>query len=474
MKAKINKKLADPISLGFLLFLTILMICSQIFWKERTLILDASFQSFLVIANEAYAIMLERYGAIMTQSFPLILAKIGTPLAVNLKAYSLSFTLYPIMFFVILWRAGLRPFAWLIGLYFLLITSHTFFWIQSEFIQGTVLAIFAFGVSQKPGHSPWMAILPLLLLFTIYTHPLTIVVLLYGFGYLFVHHFNISREQAWASFAWAAFSVGIYLFKNYLLSVGDYDATSMGRLSLSAFSIESIINSFFLNLLDQKLLGLHLTFTLACTATLVWLFIKKKIVKALLMTVGVLGWFAIVLTFWDYHADDFHFESFILILSVFVGLPIVLDIIPQMNWKITLIILACFVIWRIGSIVTVSRLYQKRVAYIEQLVDILQQKEGQRFMVNEQLLDKSMMLQYWGLPFETIMVSCLEDPEHPKNLLPYPKEVPEFVKTYQKPAIMTAWGPYDYYMLRKNDYFQFSDTTDVIDIGKELLEHNKK
>ena len=77
--------------LGHLLFI-VLGIFSLYFWQERTLILDAAFQSYLFISTGYPAIMVERFGAGLTHLLPLLGVYLGLKLKYVLIFYSLSVT----------------------------------------------------------------------------------------------------------------------------------------------------------------------------------------------------------------------------------------------------------------------------------------------------------------------------------------------------------------------------------------------
>ena len=71
--ASFNLSKSKLISGLLLFFLSILVFLSAMFWMERIIILDASFQIFSIIIGEVFAIMLQRYVTILSQFIPLIL-----------------------------------------------------------------------------------------------------------------------------------------------------------------------------------------------------------------------------------------------------------------------------------------------------------------------------------------------------------------------------------------------------------------
>ena len=101
MKVYHNRFIEKQTSLiGNIAFL-VLAIMAIVFWRERTIMLDASFQSFDVINKGKLAIQVQRFGAAFVQMFPLLTSKLGLPLKAILISYSLSFIIFHYLMFLI-------------------------------------------------------------------------------------------------------------------------------------------------------------------------------------------------------------------------------------------------------------------------------------------------------------------------------------------------------------------------------------
>ncbi len=119
------------LSFGFALFFSI------IYFLERTAFLDLSFHLFYLLKDNDYCIQNYRIGAVFTQSFPLIGAWLGLSLKSIAILYSTSFiVLYALTFFCILVGFKNVKLAIIYLFFCILITTHTFFWAQSELPQG--------------------------------------------------------------------------------------------------------------------------------------------------------------------------------------------------------------------------------------------------------------------------------------------------------------------------------------------------
>src|ERR1044071_9848746 len=82
---------AALISLGTL---AVLLLAAGLFWKERMLLCDAPHIAFRILNEGKLQIHQHRYGAFVTQSFPLIASKLPLPLSIVLFLYSISFNLF--------------------------------------------------------------------------------------------------------------------------------------------------------------------------------------------------------------------------------------------------------------------------------------------------------------------------------------------------------------------------------------------
>jgi hypothetical protein len=118
----------------------VLTLMAFAFFKERTLILDASLQSFHILKNNDFAIQVNRFGAAMTQIFPLMAARFGGSLRTILMAYSLGFVLVHWLMFWLCDRVLMqKKMAFGIVLFNVFFVNNTFFWAQNEVIQAISL-----------------------------------------------------------------------------------------------------------------------------------------------------------------------------------------------------------------------------------------------------------------------------------------------------------------------------------------------
>lgn len=456
------------LGLGFLLLLSI------VYWKERVFILDASFQSFSLVASEDWAIQVQRYGAILVQSLPLLLVKLQAPLWVVLLSYSVSFTLYPILFFFLLTKLDKPRIAWALALFFLLIMAHTFFWIQSELIQATALAILTIGVSQQADGWHWpKAFWGLLLsVVVIYAHPLGIAPLTFGWMFLGVHEVRVRDGKArmyryeWHKITPYLFltltAIAFFVLKQFYLGTGEYDQTAVDMIENLPAHIGEIFTLPATNRFLLKCLTHYQTIPLLFFGLMYWYIRTKDWPKIAIVHGAVLLWLTIILCTWWYGAEQFYIESYYLMLGCFLGLPLAFDVIPRLNRLQLMGLLSFILLLRLSHIVVAGQEFKDRRVYIERLVEEMQERPNQRYTVYRDSLDMEKLQMDWGLPYATLMMSAVKNPDLPRTLLAYTGEhPPEHVEVFQKSGFATPWGPFKYEWLANDRYFRLSDTTRV-------------
>ncbi len=221
-----------------IVFLAILCIFSILFYELRMYFLDAPFIVFQIIKEDAPAIMVERYGAIVTQIFPFLAQKLGLPISNVLALYSLSFNLFYLIAALLLYR--LKAYHWLILLAFYQIgfATDSFFWTNNEIHQGGAYFTLAAGVfhyNESKNKSWMMYFLSSFLLFiSILTHPLIIPIVIFYLGFLFANKdFSIKNRF---HLGIGLFSILLCLIKYLLSKVNWYDGGKFTELSSKPLS----------------------------------------------------------------------------------------------------------------------------------------------------------------------------------------------------------------------------------------------
>jgi hypothetical protein len=442
----------------------VLTIMAFAFFKERTLILDASFQSFLLLRFNDFAIQVNRFGAAMTQIFPLMASRLGGSLATILTAYSLGFVLvHWVMFWICDRVLKQKAMAFAIVLFNVFMVNNTFFWAQNEVIQAISLGFVFWSLLLRRGSFAafqWYDF-PLMLgilITLVYFHPLVIFPFAFISIYFFLDYLTkradnfkqISDISPPLSILLILMTISgfvlITLFKNKI-TPNYYDTNTSTRIILP----HETLLSFILRLKDvpsfkdfkAHLWGDFPLLPLSLLAITAFYVVKKRYLKLLLVWLSVLSYILIIMISYREGGSWFHIESQYLPMSIFVIMPLVWELIPEINdFKfnfnskflifnskdtpsvfslnkgliITTIVMSVLILSRLIDIYQTRDFYKKRVEYIGELLEKTKKLEGTKFAVEERLIDKSRLMQTWGFEYESLYYSALQSPDSMRNI----------------------------------------------------------
>lgn len=139
-----NNQGSYQIAIGVLIILGLLAIYS---YQERMLFLDPCWIVFNIINTKTYCIAEHRYGAFITQSFPLI----GMYLRLSLKAililYSASFYIFYLGAAIVMGQVWKQKWAAvLLAIYLVLFVSDGYYWPNNEVHQGIAWMLLFFAL----------------------------------------------------------------------------------------------------------------------------------------------------------------------------------------------------------------------------------------------------------------------------------------------------------------------------------------
>ena len=463
----------------------ILAVLSLVFWRERTMILDAAFQSFYVINKESLFIVVDRFGAAFVQSFPLLTAKLGLPLSVVLMSYSLSFVLFHwLAFFICDKVLKIKTLALGIVLWYMLMTAHTFYWAQNEVIQGISLTFVYFALLMNRGEFQklrwWEYPLSIGLVFTfVYFHPLITFSFSFLWTYFFIQKMTpLSKNQKSAvnsepnlSFGLLGWSVLSFVVANfskfYITGVNFYDKGAFERLSehikrpLSELLTGASQRLFWGHCFDD--FALVLPFLIGIIGFYIW---KKAFLKLSFFVVSTLGFIFIIATSYFDSKDWFYLESQYLSLAVMLTVPFIFDVLPSIkNVKWAVSIIGFILIFKVLYIFNTHKPYTQRLNYLSQLLDKTRHFEGTKFFTNNDDIDEKTLLMYWGSAYETLYISATQSPDSTRSLYIASEPKETMWITGGKKNFFTIFDNIEYGKANKR-YFNFQDTTR----GYKLLE----
>ena len=456
---KKNPKLAIAISTY-----TLFLFLSLWFYKERTILFDTSYQLFSILLNNDISIQSSRFGAAVTQVWPLLASRIGLSLATVTALYSLSFFLfYFVAFLITYFVIKNRPLAYVILLFNTIMMAYGFFWIQCELIQGIVFTLMFMAlvekILQKESIPLWFYPLAVFALFTMaFFHPLLPVVVMFCFGYFFLHY----RKKPFLLSLTAIGLIAAYKTRSFFL-----DATYDSKMTSGALNNLKELFPNYLEIRSNDLLGRwivsHYQVVLVLFVAIIIFYIKhKKFKKLALFLTFIIGYlFLINITYW-YGAPQYHLESHYQAISVFLAIPLVYEIFPKLKKKtqnsiLALIALICFV-----RVFAVAGEYTERLAFYRKN---LQETEGAKVLVLSASLPRDLLKDTWGLPFEMWLLSTIEGGE--TRCFAISDDQGAGFKSSGLPlekSFCTTWGVYEFKNLNPQ-YFIFKDTTSAYKTG---------
>jgi hypothetical protein len=442
------------------------------FFKERTIILDAALQSFQLLHQDKLAIQVNRFGAAMTQVFPWVALQLKLPLKAVLILYSLGFVLVHWLMFTLCdsWLKA-KSMAFAILLFSIFMVNHTFFWTQNEIIQATSLSFVFWAILHRFGSGtkmPWWLLFPgLPLLATLsFFHPLIVFPFAFAGGYFLLDNYEGDSEKLPSRLILSAliFFAGFIALK-YLAFPNWYDTVTTGRLSIQ--NINTFFNDIFAAngfqtflrhlLNDFYLLPLALLFITA-------FYIQRRFyIKLFFLWASVLCYIVMVMIAYIEGGFWFHVESQYLPVSVFVILPMVWDVIPGLaksvqRVKIMTSALVLVVLIRLTDIVQTGKFYSGRISFIASALQQTYGLEGRKFIIEEELVDKTYLMQSWSFGYETLYYSALQSPDSTRTITILPNIVEEPWRLTE-PAKYLPFGNAVPYREIPKHLFNFSDST---------------
>lgn len=455
--------------LGWFTFL-VLGVMAWFFYLERTVFLDAAFQSFTVITQNKLAIQVNRFGAAVTQVFPLVAARLGWSLEGILRAYSMSFVIYPFVLLLLLtrvFRNGRMALA--LALFYTLLVSQTFYWIQSELLQGCALVFFFYGIvdacfykDTRTLDHPFRATAIYLLMaglsiVIIFFHPVLFIPFFYIWLFMAISR---GREKRKTFYVLPLLAVAVMLFKRYGLPANGYDTATTGLTdglldrAVNFFSLQSTQNLYRWCVTD------YYCFPLLFAAVLVFYGWRRNFVKLAYVAGAVIAYLILVNCTFHWNVEQFYIESHYQVLTVLLVVPLVLDLLQAPRWrKVLVYLIPLVVLIRLTQIGFEHRTFTHRLDIERSMLEATKSIGGEKFMIARDDLPWGELLMTWGLPYETLYLSALEHPDSARTILSLEGSQP-FVSenAARTDAFFGPWGVQQQQEIEATGYFRFNDT----------------
>ena len=424
------------------------------FFRERTMFTDIAHHLFHIVKDSNFAIQNFRFGAAMTQVFPLAARKLDLNLQQIATIYSVCFIIYHFSCFFLA-AAVFRNTKMALGILLCstLIATGTFYWTQSELPQGIsfTLLYFAF-LSRVRSDGNALAIAAMFLsVFTIaFFHPLNLFVFVFISAFLLLSRpATYDRKLLWSGlfFFLALFAVKKVLFHT------DYDDGAMGGVKRLVTTFPHYFGIYSNKRFLRNCLTLYYWLPSGFIAVC-WLYARSRQWPKLLLFCGTfLGYLLLVnVSYPDAGTQDYYIENLYLVLCVFLAVPLVFDVFPLLKPSLRGAVISLILITAVTRIYSSHDVFTDRLRYLRSLT----KKYGHgKFIIAENRVDKSKLRMTWASAYETWLLSTIENGRTSSILIT--DNVPSIQwAAEKKDHFVTMWVIFQYSSLPRR-YFPLDD-----------------
>jgi hypothetical protein len=392
---------------------TVLLAGAFVFSLERILFCDASYILFRIVNFDTLQIQEHRYGSFITQAFPLIAARLHLPLHVIVVLYSISFNLlYLAVVLLLLYRFRQQALALIMGFYYLLFVSDTYFWTNNEVHQGIAWMFLFFAVALEMGkrNTPKALAVPvfsLLAFLSIYTHPLVM------FPTLFLWLFFVLKKDWPFTTTWTIlFSaiIVILCISKMMISTGagsHYDVEKLREAThLSFKKIFSAFVSPQAKEIIKRTLWNYWIAAILFVAGLISAYREKKYAHVLLTLAFAGAYFvAVCITFTLF--IPFYSESEWMPVTIIITTLFAYYTLPKLKARNAVALVSLIFLVRLGYIGYSSQKFMERKDWIMAKLQTMRDKNIKKAIIYENAENNRILLMNWGVPTESIIASAL-------------------------------------------------------------------
>lgn len=426
------------------------------FAEERIAFGDAAYQLFSILRTKDFAIQVMRFGACCTQIFPLA----GSWLHLDLKSimylYSMSFEIVPFLIFLMLviYFNNIRL-AVVLLMFKTLITTHTFFWVQSELLQGIpFLILFLAWIEHKVisrFNTADYAIYFTFILTLTFFHPLLIFPFLFCFGY--IQLFNCEGYIRKTMYTTIVLFVLLVIIKTLLIK-NTYDRSAVSGLKnfITHFPHywDTPSNRDFIKFCISE----YYLLPLLALLLIIGLVIQKKW-QALAYSLLFVGSYFMIIQVSNYNSESFHFriESFYTPIVVMLAMVLVYAFfsVAYLNASIAffcIVSICCFGV----RVEKSSALYTSQLQWNK---DFIKKHEHKKLIVDEKYLPSDIILLPWTFTYQTWLISSVEYGKTVSCLSTNDPHAFDWALS-KKEEYLTTWGNFEHKKMNPK-YFIFTN-----------------
>lgn len=441
----------------------LLLLLAGVFYKERTVILDSSYHLFHIVHHKSLAIQGNRFGAALTQIYPLLAVKMNLSLNVIAVVYSLSFPFFFLLAFLFC-LLGLKNtrVALAIMLFNVLMVTHTFYWPHPELPAGVVFTLLCFAWTDrvvqhkaKPGFL--FATAPLWIVTIVFFHPLLIFVFFFLNAYfLLVYKKSVNRSMVVFMILSSAGYLLVLVLKAVLLR-SSYENGAMGGLKNIFLLFPHYFNLTSNKDLVQYCLKDYYFLPVLWTWLMVFYIRRQEGLRMVLFLLFFCGLCFIINLNYVQGADQFYLEAQYLILSLFLIFPLVYELLPAMksperSMAVVLLILGIG-IYRMER---THSFYSERVNWYRTFLKNTAGFPERKLILPAACAPVDTLLMTWGSSYEFWLLSTMEQGVSRSVIIEEQKGEFDWLMGHNK-ALITKWELFEYKNMDRR-YYIFNDT----------------
>lgn len=447
-----------PVVIGLF---TVLLLGAVFFYKERMLFIDAPHILFRIINLHRLDIQVGRYGAFITQIFPLIGVWLHLPVKAIMLLYSVSFVLYPFtVALLFIYKYKRYDLALLLGLYFTLFVSDTFFWTNNEVHQGITWLLLGFAITGYMKEKGRLFILIAIVfaaffLLAIITHPLVMFAAVYLWVFYLVsgQQWQFSKKES----LWLSILLLAVVFIKYKQSEGNwYDGGMVEKLK--AFPLKNLWNIFHspqIMFFAKNCVTNYWLFVAFTVTGLMYLLKEKKYLLFFWTIISLIGCYTLLcILYWDVNANRFYMESEYMPLTIIGVAPFIYYALKNAGAKLMVILFIIIFTIRMGYIVAAAEKFRTRERLIEHIDNKLQVMNLHKvIIVDSSKTANRVMIQTWAVPVETALFSAMNN-DHVQTTCAFSDTGHTNTQLLGKDTLMSSYGKINFRAINTG-YFVF-------------------
>ncbi len=389
---------------GHVFFLGMLAF-SIVYAAERITYVDSAWLSFERINGEQLTFPGNRYSAFFSELLLWFATKMHLPFKTLVYIFSTSY----ILLYYVVWRICTyklkSPVAGLVIILGMVVgVREAFLHTVSETHQCFVYSALLYAVLmfEFKNNRLKLIIITFVTLLVLYAHPLGIFSAAFVIAYFAIHIRQLNNPSIYL----VAGIIVLVILLNLFFPANPYDEAQFQKLSSTSGS-ESLFSSGALNFLKIHFTHFYWLPELAALVAGVWLVIKKDYLRLVCLVIGAIGYTAIASV--TFRSGDSSIMIERIFLPTFFMINLVLaDLLFKHNknqkW-IPIVFVLFFVFNGIRYINAGCLMYKKRVAYLDELVQKAMAGPGDKYILDESVANKEIILVPWALGVETLIYS---------------------------------------------------------------------